>query len=78
MWLEIDALILVDLLKSDQLRNAELFYLLKDTTTILSSFTYKVSHILLEGTACADFLANLGASSSSLQKFVNQNLPLEL
>lgn len=62
-------------LNSSKHGNAEIYYLLKDTRNLFQGISIRISHIMREGNACADFLANLGAHSQTLVTFGSSDVP---
>lgn len=78
IWLEVDALLLVDFLQKDKHGNAKNFYLLKDRKILMANLSFKITHIYHEGNACANFLANLGSNSERDFIFGSLDLPFQL
>lgn len=60
MWMEVDALLLINLLTFDIYENVDTFYLHKETKQLLGQIKFSISHILREDNKCVDYSANLG------------------
>ncbi|CAL0318467.1 unnamed protein product [Lupinus luteus] len=65
IWLECDSMIVVDIFNGKANPPWQLLNKWNHCKRLLSSFTWKVSHVYREGNTCADKLANYGLSITS-------------
>ncbi|PKU77129.1 Putative ribonuclease H protein [Dendrobium catenatum] len=78
IWLEVDAILVINCLAADYIGNFDTFYILKDIKKMLSHLDYKISHIWREGNSAADFLAKNGAKLHQYTLFYNNDIPFIL
>ncbi|PKU64272.1 Putative ribonuclease H protein [Dendrobium catenatum] len=78
IWLEVDALLVINCLSAEHSGNFDTFYILKDIKKMLSHLDYKISHIWREGNAAADFLAKNGAVLLQDTYYDPNNIPFPL
>ncbi|CAL0316428.1 unnamed protein product [Lupinus luteus] len=65
IWLECDSMIVVDIFNGKTNPPWQLLNKWNHCKRLLSSFTWKVSHVYREDNTCADKLANYGLSITS-------------
>ncbi|PKU83698.1 Putative ribonuclease H protein [Dendrobium catenatum] len=78
IWIEVDAMLVINSIFSYQNDNFDTFYVLKDIKKMLSHLDYKFSHIWREGNSGADFIAKTGARLNQFTLFHQHNIPLLL
>ncbi|PKU78122.1 Putative ribonuclease H protein [Dendrobium catenatum] len=71
VWVELDALFIVQSITEGATGNANYFYLLRKVKNRIKEMNVTISHIYREGNGCADWLANWG---STLHDFVELNI----
>ncbi|KAI0519264.1 hypothetical protein KFK09_006706 [Dendrobium nobile] len=76
--IEVDALLIVQLIKNEKSLNPQFFYLIRKIRMAMANINCSLNHILREGNACADWLANFGCTCSSNFDFQIDNLPYQL
>lgn len=78
LWIEIDALIVINILSKVFSYFPSIYYIVKRIITSLNLFDYKISHIMREGNKYADWLANNGTSLLNLKVYDNNDCPTDL
>ncbi|PKU66990.1 Putative ribonuclease H protein [Dendrobium catenatum] len=58
VWIELDAMFIVQSIKDGATGNANYFYLFRKVKIIMNEMNVFISHIYREGNVCADWLAN--------------------
>ncbi|PKU67262.1 Putative ribonuclease H protein [Dendrobium catenatum] len=62
VWIELDAMFIVQSIKDETTGNANYFYLFRKVKNIMNEMNVFISHIYREGNVCADWLANRGST----------------
>ncbi|PKU72744.1 Putative ribonuclease H protein [Dendrobium catenatum] len=62
VWIELDAMFIVQSIKDGATRNANYFYLFRKVKNIMNEMNVFISHIYMEDNVCADWLANRGST----------------
>lgn len=78
VWLKVNALLLINLLTYNNHQNVDIFYLLKETKSLLGHINLSISHILQEGNKCPNDLTNLGSLLPYLTCCDLMNMPKHL
>ncbi|PKU59328.1 Putative ribonuclease H protein [Dendrobium catenatum] len=74
VWIEVDSLFLVQIIKDGVTGNAQYFYLIRKIKSLLNVLNFDISHIFREGNVCANLLANKGSSLVGYEEFDILNL----
>ncbi|KAI3461929.1 hypothetical protein Pfo_018592 [Paulownia fortunei] len=74
LWIEIDALAVIHILRSSALGHWRLQQLLVDIKNVLHHMTTSITHIYREGNRVADFLANAACDTTSSRTFTAEDL----
>ncbi|PKU82812.1 hypothetical protein MA16_Dca006110 [Dendrobium catenatum] len=61
VWIEVDSLFPVQIIRDDVTGNAHNFYLIRKIKNFLNLMNFDISHIFWEGNICVDWLANKGS-----------------
>ncbi|KAI0493542.1 hypothetical protein KFK09_023660 [Dendrobium nobile] len=64
IWIEVDAMLLIQIIKNTVHGNPQIFYLIRKIKMLLSNVIYSISHIFREANTCADWLAKRGCNIS--------------
>lgn len=78
LWIEVDALLVINILHKGFSLLPNVFYLVKRISALLKIFEYKISHIFREGNKCVDWLANNGAYLLNIMNYDNNFYPSKL
>ncbi|KAI3446364.1 hypothetical protein Pfo_003029 [Paulownia fortunei] len=74
LWIEIDALAVIHILRSSALGHWRLQQLLVNIKNVLHHMTTSITHIYREGNRVADFLANAACDTTSSKTFTAKDL----
>ncbi|KAI3473655.1 hypothetical protein Pfo_031429 [Paulownia fortunei] len=74
LWIEIDALVVIHILRSSTLGHWRLQQLLVDIKNVLHHMTTSITHIYREGNRVVDFLANVACDTTSSRTFTAHEL----